>query len=236
VRRDVVHADAVDAAVVVQQRGDVAAVAERDVLDRAHAPADEALEHRPAGDGVVRADRDTAQRVAVDGHAHFQRGAQRGRAFGDGLVAEAGEEALDGLLATGLQAVRVQALRHRAAVLGDALGKCVAVDDRDAVVGVSQDAGGEQAGHARTDDDRVLAKARSPGRVRTAWCWRPWRRSFLDDDRCALEPLWRPGRGAPMRLPRDRRFGLPPGRRSATVERQGRTVAVDRRSSWIVMQ
>jgi hypothetical protein len=57
--------------------------------------------------------------------------------------------------AAGEQAVRVNALRH-AAPMPPALRERVAIDQRDMLEMIGQDARGDQAAHAAADDNRML--------------------------------------------------------------------------------
>jgi hypothetical protein len=69
-------------------------------------------------------------------------------------------------LAGRLHAVDLAILRHGPALLGDAKGQRVAIEHRHALVEVRQDPRGQQPGHARSDDQRVLADV--PGGHRRA--------------------------------------------------------------------
>ena len=143
-------------ATVVHQARDARLLAHADVGDRGDATADDALEERAAGEGARPAGLDLADEAAPDVEAHVDARAPQRRAGLRRLVGEAGEEALDRHLAAGLQPVGMAPLRDRATVLVQAHRKRVTIEHGDAVIGVREDAGGQQAGHARADDDRVL--------------------------------------------------------------------------------
>ena len=184
-------------------------VADRDVLDRAHAPADEALEQRPAGDRVLAVEPHAADVAAADVHAHVERGAAAAaRRPASASSRKPGRRLSIASWPPGCRpwACRPCGTARRFSV--EAAGEAVAVEDRDAVVGVREDAGGEQAGHARADDDRVLAEARRRG-VGGGLRWRPWR-VLRDGGRCA-SPHCAAGAGAPSN-----RAGTRPGVRFAT--------------------
>jgi hypothetical protein len=152
------HPHAGDAPARRREPGDVAALTDLHAGQRPHAPPHVALDQRPAGQHGGLADRDPCERMARDGEVHLAHRVVEVRAVGRQLAGDAREELLKHLLAAREQRVDVAALRHRPAALAHR-GQLVALDQRDAVVGLGERAGGEQPRHARADHHCVVVSA-----------------------------------------------------------------------------